>query len=180
MAKSFKPRGFRVKGMSIKQVRSKAQRLRAFFERDNEPYINVVQLLDNLSANGFVDFDVIDDSEWSRDDELAFFVPAENMIYIRQSTNDLATLGDGHSRFTIAHEIGHWILHRNIRLSRSSIASTKHSAYEDSEWQADTFAAELLINRDFLSDSDSATDIKARFGVSTACAGVYLKREKRS
>lgn len=179
MVKNYKPRGFRVNGTSVQKIRAKTQNLRSFFNMQEDAYLNVSQLLDSLSAMALVDYDVVEDDEWQREEELAYFVPADNMIYIKRSTNDLATSGDGHSRFTIAHEIGHWMMHRNIRLSRSSISSVKHSPFEDSEWQADTFAAELLIYKPFVDGSDDALDLKRKFGVSTACAGVYLKREKR-
>ena len=46
------------------------------------------------------------------------------------------------ARFTVAHEIGHLILHEGFALARGAV---RHKHYEDSEWQADTFAAELLM-----------------------------------
>jgi Zn-dependent peptidase ImmA (M78 family) len=53
---------------------------------------------------------------------------------------------DGRKRFTIAHEIGHFILHRERQIScfPVDIARWENTA-EDPERQADNFASELLL-----------------------------------
>jgi IrrE N-terminal-like domain len=53
---------------------------------------------------------------------------------------------DGRKRFTIAHEIGHFVLHRERQIScfPGDIARWENTA-DDPERQADNFAAELLM-----------------------------------
>ena len=56
--------------------------------------------------------------------------------------------GDTRCRFTAAHELGHFFLHRNDKqLHRSSTAlNTKIDArFRSAEWQADTFASNFLM-----------------------------------
>lgn len=57
-------------------------------------------------------------------------------------------------RFTQAHEIAHWVLHRHVDLNDYQLADTPHTlnqarqlstTYDWVEWQANTFAAYLLI-----------------------------------
>jgi hypothetical protein len=51
-------------------------------------------------------------------------------------------------RFTIAHEIGHWVLHANMNYHRDrpmNGGERANSARPQAEQEADTFAAELLM-----------------------------------
>lgn len=74
--------------------------------------------------------------------------PDKGELIIREDVylalTDPTNYGHGRARFTIAHEIGHLILHEGVTLNRQ-IKMKTHKVYEDSEWQADTFSAELLM-----------------------------------
>ena len=75
--------------------------------------------------------------------------------------------------FTIAHEIGHYFLHRN----GFSFARTERQvpAYSDPEWQANTFASFLLMPRAQTSFM-SIEDIEYKCGVSHQAAEIAYKR----
>lgn len=69
-------------------------------------------------------------------------------IYFKESVIEQAT----HKRycranFTIAHEIGHFILHRALNLINFSRTTSFviQKIFEDPEWQANTFASEFLM-----------------------------------
>ncbi|MCE0490335.1 ImmA/IrrE family metallo-endopeptidase [Pantoea sp. Mb-10] len=92
---------------------------------------------------------------------------------------------DGRRRFTIAHEFGHYILHRaemNEFLC-SSIAGEKSSAPKDVENEADTFASYLLMPLDDfrkqLTDQKFSIELlihcASRYGVSLMAAALKLK-----
>src|SRR5690606_38684487 len=71
--------------------------------------------------------------------------PEQSKIVIREDVYTRAIEGVPRDRFTIAHEIGHFILHRPGRIVLAR--KTKHDkipAYKNPEWQANTFAGELL------------------------------------
>ncbi|MDC7250427.1 MAG: ImmA/IrrE family metallo-endopeptidase [Sphaerochaetaceae bacterium] len=60
---------------------------------------------------------------------------------------------NGRSRFTLAHEIGHVILHseqlsKQIQTAARTNNVMKLKAFESSEWQANYFAAALLMNKE--------------------------------
>ena len=81
---------------------------------------------------------------------LGLMAPDENCIYI----DPILDQNQNMKRFTQAHEIAHWILHRNVDLADYDLADTEDrfdqhrsltTTYDWVEWQANTFAAYLLI-----------------------------------
>ncbi len=69
------------------------------------------------------------------------------------------TSSEGRLVFTIAHEVGHWILHRKYIEaqekdgSRQIIVSKKGNSKDTIEWQADYFASCLLMPEKEIRDS---------------------------
>jgi hypothetical protein len=71
---------------------------------------------------------------------------------------------EGRYRFTVAHELGHWELHRPLVLARDvqgdlfaaadeadeSVIVCRTSSNEPQEWQANTFAGYLLMPKDMV------------------------------
>jgi hypothetical protein len=84
-------------------------------------------------------------------------------------------------RFTIAHELGHFILHRN---QRPSFSCDKESVYSGAdnmraiEREADDFASNLLMPGDLLRDWISNQRISAIFGLprTNSLRGISSKR----
>lgn len=60
---------------------------------------------------------------------------AEKKIYINESRADELVANVGLKNFTIAHELGHWVLHRNLTGERTT----------QTEREADWFATFLLM-----------------------------------
>lgn len=82
--------------------------------------------------------------------------------------------GHGRARFTIAHELGHLFLHEGITLNRQ-LKVKNHQIYEDSEWQADTFASELLMPS-HMCEGLSIDEIQKKFVVSYSAAQIKFKK----
>jgi len=85
--------------------------------------------------------------------------------------------------FTIAHELGHWLLHKEEILKdpdktvllRTSLGD---ESKDDLEKEADAFAAELLVPMTFMEKigkDESVEEIAKRFGVSKEVIG-YRKK----
>lgn len=55
---------------------------------------------------------------------------------------------DPRARFTMAHELGHLVMHRNEGKKVALVTNSSGEMYRDSEWQADVFAQALLISRE--------------------------------
>lgn len=102
-------------------------------------------------------------------------------ILISEEVYDQACDGDYRARFTIAHELGHAYMHTTI----DGFAQGKDKAcyteiYYDSEWQANTFAAELLIPtstlKDLLNKGVPVEVISKNFKVSKQCLEVKMHK----
>lgn len=99
------------------------------------------------------------------------------IIKIRESVYLGASKGNVRDRFTIAHELGHFILHSigGFSLARHI---EKIEVYENPEWQANTFAGEFLVPTSFIKDL-SEEEIANRYGVSKTVAKIQLKESKK-
>ncbi|SAL25695.1 hypothetical protein AWB73_01932 [Caballeronia turbans] len=106
-------------------------------------------------------------------------VHRENCIYLRADVYAGACSGNGRDRFTAAHELGHYLLHKNEGMSfpRRSDASTK--VYCDSEWQANTFAREFLADLRYFHSFDGPYSASQHYGVSTKVAEIQWNSKKK-
>lgn len=169
---------FRVSPRSTADIAATAMKIRAHLGVEAEPYFNVVGLLEDLLYQEWdqVRFEVCDYEEM--DDAEGHTCPSGTFIALREDVYRDACNGEGRARFTVAHELGHLVLHTNQPLRRATAGELK--AYQSSEWQADMFAAQLLMPRQFFSWIDTERAVMARHGVSYTAAQKrlnYLKKE---
>lgn len=99
--------------------------------------------------------------------------PLRRALYVREDVYDAAEKGNGRARFTIAHEIGHAVMHVGT-LNRAGFARTI-PAYRDPEWQANRFAAALLMPRLLVSQYSTVAEVVDAFHVSSAAARLRLQ-----
>lgn len=105
-------------------------------------------------------------------------IPDQKILKLREDVYEGLTQDNGRDRFTAAHELGHYILHRDIPAKFHRHTNEKIPAYRCSEWQANTFASQLLLpdsclRKDFhLSDAVLAT----KYGMSMQA--IEIAREK--
>lgn len=119
-----------------------------------------VPIEDILELGLKLDFEIADlRSELGHDDVLGGIWFGARLVKVDQSldpTNNSQLLG--RYRFTIAHEIGHWRLHREHLMNDPSMASLfeqkdtpafvcRSSSKPPEEWQADQFAGCILMPR---------------------------------
>lgn len=110
----------------------------------------------------------------------AYTDPQTNEIVIREDIYERARLGEGRDRFTIAHEIGHYILHSNEVVALTRVyPDEKIKPYEDVEWQADAFAGELLCPSSALTPNLTIDEIADKYGVSRQAASAQKRKSLR-
>ena len=98
--------------------------------------------------------------------------PFEFCIRVQEPIYAKAMDGDGHCRFTVAHEIAHFFLHRTQALAFGRKAENGNiPAYRNSEWQADVFARNLLAPFS-MTRGMVANQIEVLFGVSRHVANI--------
>lgn len=82
-------------------------------------------------------------------------------------------------RFTIAHELGHYVLHRNESDAFEDEIFFRSGEKDLSEYQADNFAAELLMPKELFTqalnkEGCTIESLSAQFGVSYVATRIRL------
>ena len=160
--------------LSTAIIRDTAEKVRELVEcpEGSFPIMAVIEALaspdgDNPSS---IEMEILPDS--SMHDEYATYCPTTNTLCIRESVYNGACAGNGRDRFTLAHELGHILLHR--RGYSFARADVEVPAYRDPEWQANTFASMLLLPRDQIKGM-SAEKAAEVYETSTQAAQIALK-----
>lgn len=105
-------------------------------------------------------------------------LPDQGIVLIREDVYEGAVDGQGRDRFTIAHEFGHLMMHRGTAFGREGFHAP-HPFYVDSEWQANTFAGELLVSVEFAESYLNPGKIVSECAVSfDAASAMYQQFEK--
>lgn len=169
--------GFKVSPRSTADIRLHAQRLRALFGITGSRF-NAERALEDLTKYG-ITVDVVDDADADLPRGVeACWVPDTVTLTIRQSVYRGACRGEPRALFTVAHELGHLALAHRRTFNRDSGGTCR--TFEDSEWQANTFAAEFLMPLDQIKQQRvaSAAHIELMFGVSAQAAETRFNKLK--
>ncbi len=124
------------------KLRAYAKKIRELTKTPEDEPFPVVPFLEIVLGAWNYEMDIVPDEDMKT--TYAETIPSLKIFRIRESVYDNAIEGSPRDRFTIAHEIGHLFLHDDVSVS---FARNEKSipAYKDPEWQANTFAAELLV-----------------------------------
>jgi hypothetical protein len=136
------PRGVKVPATNRAAVRELTADLRRHFGLV-DPYLDVVRFIEHKLAAGVGLVFAVQPRSVLGDDEGRTY-PDRRRLELRDDVYMALRAGDPRARFTAMHEAGHLLLHPGIPLRRTAAVAT-HAAFEDSEWQADCFAAEILM-----------------------------------
>jgi hypothetical protein len=138
--------------------------------------IDIPRLLDRLSAEYGIHYDVVDDHSDILPRGLeACYVPEDRTLYIASSIYREMCTGGQRAVFTLGHELGHIVLAHRRTLNRMNGAPLK--VYCNSEWQANVFGAEFTMPLDQIQDGRLFTieQLIAHFGVSRQAARVRME-----
>lgn len=143
-------KGYAAPPLSIVKIRSKAMQLRRLLGLGSGQ-VDMIDIMEKRFSEIDKDFsyDISDEKYMYENNYEAHYDPSGTTLVIRDDVYDIATDENSNSlrhQFTLAHEFGHYLLHRGLSpvLPRSKMARV-HKRYEDTEWQADTFAGEFLM-----------------------------------
>ncbi|MGD8336285.1 MAG: ImmA/IrrE family metallo-endopeptidase [Desulfobacterales bacterium] len=135
------------------------------------PVEDVIERYLNLRI-GFMDFE----QTYGFHEVLGAIYVKDRLIYADNTL--LAGHSEGRLNFTFAHEAGHWVLHRKFvtdtedsRAERTAILCRKKDAKKPLEWQADYFAACLLMPEKW---------IKSAFEKTVGIRPLHLHNTQRS
>jgi hypothetical protein len=151
--------------------------------------VNIIRCLESgsvLTCRGRkkLAYRVLDDTEMGADDGKTEFTPDVVIISVKRSVHQSALWGDGRSRMTLAHELGHAVLHYGDPLSRTlgaaGATSVSRRRPEDSaEHQAKVFAPAFLIDDAVVEEMSSPEEVSLAFGVSFEAATICFERVQR-
>lgn len=176
-----------VKERTETQICNLAREIRRKYGKGQE-YFNILrfievdlpEIIDNFS---FVILDE-EDMRMKGVEALTEVTDKEVVMYVPDDLYTKAKYGVGRARYTLAHEVAHVLMHSEeaavlARLG-AKVEPTRRYAEnrrKDPEWQANEFAAELLLPRK-LAIGIGKRDLVERFGVSESVA-VIQKRKVR-
>jgi hypothetical protein len=162
--------------LELEQVEKVARQFRVMLGVDGLAYLDMMTVIVKLKHQGLIkDYRRVPDDEMPEDE--AAFDPFERILLIRESTFCAMNRGDPHTRFTIAHELGHIALgHKNTRhrnVSGRVIEKIAPSIKRD-EAQANMFAGAFLVPSHLVEAPLEASneELVARFGLSASAAEV--------
>jgi len=158
--------------LSRKKIRKITMALRKIMGLKKELYFPIVQFIEWVVANpdSKMDFEILTKEEMQ--DIYGTTNTGSNVMKIREDVYIGAIKGNPRDRFTLCHELGHYLLHQpeNISYARGNIP-----VYRDPEWQANVFAAELLAPYDLVKGM-SIEEIADKCGMSIQAAFIqYYK-----
>lgn len=161
----------RAAALSRADIRGITMELRKICGMQNEPYFPIVQFIEWILGdpdNDF-DFEIVPKNEMQ--DTYGITNTASNLMRIREDVYDGAVKGVPRDRFTLCHELGHFLLHqpRLVSYARGNIPT-----YCQPEWQANTFAAELMAPYDLVRNM-SANEIAEKCGMSKEAANIQYR-----
>jgi hypothetical protein len=176
-------RGFLVRPRSGEVIRSVAQRMLDALDMKGRQ-VPVMHVLEAVlpSVDDTFSFEILEPEEMLQ----RFRVNAEGMTVHRDNTIALridvylaACSGAGRHRFTAAHELGHYLLHKGegMQFPRKSTPDTK--VYCDSEWQANTFAREFLVDLRHCGRLSGPQEVASFYRVSAKVAEIQWEAAKK-
>jgi hypothetical protein len=174
MTVTTRKEGVVVPPMSEALIARSAAALRKLVQLEGVRRFPVLQLYEMLWAiDPAARFEVVEDHLMGDDDARTY--PERALILLRQSVYDGAARGEGRARFTMCHELGHLCMHCGGSFSRIK-PSAPPKIFQNSEWQADVFAAHLMMPSSLMRDYSDPMSVMADFGVSYAAAETRLRK----
>ncbi len=136
-------------GLTTPKMMAVALRYRNEFDMQHVELVDIIDIIEFKLVQTFPDFRLViaRDGEMKED---ALAEPLKSRITVRRSIYIAACDGDFEARFVLAHELGHFLLHREKDVSmhsdpRGAVQAIRGmKATESTEDQADMFARHFL------------------------------------
>jgi IrrE N-terminal-like domain len=169
-----------------KEIRAEALNAKKFYKTEKRRPVNIVRCLQSgeiFTRRGRkkLVYKVVDDESMGNRGGKTEFTAQAVVISVKRSIHQKAVWGDGRARMTLAHELGHGVMHNGATLFRDTDAVGKTDlsqtrASESAEHQAKVFASAFLIDDEVAATLSSPEEISTEFLVSLEAAEICFER----
>ncbi|PBB68105.1 hypothetical protein CK228_13400 [Mesorhizobium sp. WSM4312] len=139
-------------GLTQPQMAKVASKYRHEFDLAHSEFVNIVEVLEFKLPLIYPRFRLVVRDKEKLNDE-AVTETKNDRILVREDIYDGACEGDAYCRFVLAHELGHFLLHRETMKDLHTVSSGEYSeniknlnAIESAEDQATIFARHFLVH----------------------------------
>jgi Zn-dependent peptidase ImmA (M78 family) len=168
---------------STKKVEEIALAWRDALGAPNDWAPDMIDLLENRLPTFFPSFALVVRPDHEMGDAEAFTEFNPPQIVVRESVYRAAARRDGRSRMTLAHELGHLVMHAGVqtnpRMTSGNQRAPTHKIYETAEWQAKKFASLFLMPTHVVRQFASADEVVAYCLVSQQAALIRFNEVDR-
>lgn len=171
---------------SNKEIRAEALSAKKFYETEKRRPVNIIRCLQSgriltRRGRGRLIYNVVNDELMGNRDGKTEFTADTVIISVKRSVHQKALWGDGRARMTLAHELGHGVMHYGATMFRDSNAVgatelSRTSPWESAEHQAKVFASAFLIDDKVAASLSSPEEISTEFLVSLEAAEICFER----
>jgi len=162
--------GYSVPSVSWAEIDDMTENIRRKYSLLSDAYFPIMDILELVMSNRQNLFQIEIVERTKMPGEYSTTQQDGRLLTIREDIYEKVCRGDGHARFTLAHELGHLIMHCT-GIEVYALASGEYvPPYQHSEAQANYFAASLLMPRKFFSFNDTPHSVQHRHGVSLSAA----------
>lgn len=155
-----------VEPLSRNNIRNITWKLREQFGLQKIMYFPVLPFIEWVLPEFGMDYDVVSPGELG--DAYGLTHTRKGIMKIREDVYLGAAEGHARDRFTLCHELGHFLLHTPDRVS---FARGNVPAYMEPEWQANVFAGELMAPYQLVKNMNPY-EISKRCGMSLTAAEI--------
>lgn len=170
---------YKSKGLSEKQIQHYVREFRKRIGKEYDIYLPIVDIIELILHKIIPEFtlEILETdklpNEYAETDILKKIIRVREDVYLDAIKNGQR------SRFTLAHEIAHLLLHdEKTILQQPTGGKSSIKTYENPEWQANTFAGELLAPS-YLIGSMSPEEIKSKCCISLEAATIQFEKAKK-
>lgn len=162
-----------VEPLSLKAIKEIVRRFRAMFGLQDVQCFPIVHFIEWCLPELEMDYEIVPVCEMKN--AYGITHTGKGIMRIREDVYERAIAGCPRDRFTLCHELGHFLLHTPDRVS---FARGEVPAYMDSEWQANTFAGELMAPCEVIRGM-TVEEIMEKCGMSFTAATIQYKKASK-
>lgn len=166
--------------LSVKNIEKYASNIRKQFNIPYDSEFPILDILEEYSMKGYFTLQFLEDNNPDLEvDTPAKYCPLDNFIYVKESVLEELENNIYRANFTLAHEFFHFYQIKVLKQDFDFVEDCE--CYCDLEWQANEFAAQILIPSKYLEENFYDDDYENRFKVSSECVitrKLYYKKRK--